>query len=129
MAHDQAYVFDTLGEPHGSFILPGEEVAERLYLQLQLLRKQLAAGETVRKPIAAASDLPSSTTAPLRQAVESMANLVAGAPVDKLGQPAVDVWLARAAEAMDSVVRKSLEMRVVALLLPNIWPFNRSIGD
>jgi hypothetical protein len=129
MAHDQAYVFDTLGEPHGSFILPGEEVAERLYVQLQLLRKQLAAGETVRKPIAAAVNLPSSTTAPLRQAVESMAKLVAGAPVDKLGQPAVDVWLARAAEAMDSVVRKSLEMRVVALLLPNIWPFNRSIGD
>lgn len=128
MAHDQAYVFDTLGEPHGSFILPGEEVAERFYLQLQLLRKQLAAGETVERPIAAAVNLPSSTTAPLRQAIESMANLVATAPVDKMGQPAVDVWLARAAEAMDSVVRKSLEMRVVALLLPNIWPFNRAAG-
>ena len=52
--------------------------------------------------------------------------LVGTAPVDKPGQPAADVWLARAAEAMDSVVRKSLEMRVVALLLPNCWPFNRS---
>lgn len=126
MAHDQAYVFDTLGEPHGSFILPGEAVAERLYLQLQLLRKRLAAGEAVEKPVADAVDLPADTTAPLRQAIESMANLVATAPVDKVGQPAVGVWLARAAEAMDGVVRKSLEMRVVALLLPNIWPFNRA---
>jgi hypothetical protein len=126
MAHDQAYVFDTLGEPHGSFILPGEAVAERCYLQLQLLRKRLAAGEAVEKPLAAAAALPADTTAPLRQAIESMANLVATAPVDKVGQPAVDVWLARAAEAMDSVVRKSLEMRVVALVLPNVWPFNRA---
>lgn len=128
MAHDQAYVFDTLGEPHGSFILPGEEVAERYYLQLRRMREQLAAGEVVEKPPAAAVELPSSTTAPLRQAIESMANLVATAPVAKVGQPAVDVWLARAAEAMDSVVRKSLEMRVVALVLPDAWPFNRSAG-
>ena len=128
MAHDQAYVFDTLGEPHGSFILPGEAVAERLYLQLQLLRKRLAAGEAVERPLASVAELPADTTAPLRQAIESMANLVATAPVDKVGQPAVDVWLARAAEAMDSVVRKSLEMRVVALLLPNVWPFNRATG-
>ncbi len=128
MAHDQAYVFDTLGEPHGSFILPGEAAAERFYLQLQLLRKRLAAGEAVEKPLAAVAELPADTTAPLRQAIESMANLVATAPVDKVGQPAVDVWLARAAEAMDSVVRKSLEMRVVAMLLPNVWPFNRATG-
>ena len=126
MSHDQAYVFDTLGEPHGSFILPGEAVAERCYLQLQLLRKRLAAGEAVERSLAAVAELPADTTAPLRQAIESMANLVATAPVDKVGQPGLDVWLARAAEAMDSVVRKSLEMRVVALLLPNVWPFNRA---
>ena len=36
-----------------------------------------------------------------------------------------EAWLARADEAMDSMVRKSLEMRVVVLLLPNVWPFNR----
>jgi hypothetical protein len=125
MAHDQAYVFDTLGEPHGSFILPGEEVAEHYYRQLQLLREKLAAGESAERPVSAALDLSTVATAPLRRAIESMAGLVASAPVDKIGQPVVDVWLARAAEAMDSVVRKSLEMRVVAVLLPNIWPFNR----
>ena len=56
-----------------------------------------------------------------------MAGLVASVPGDNPGKPAVDVWLARAREAMDSVVRKSLEMRVVALLLPNVWPFNRNL--
>jgi hypothetical protein len=34
MGPDQAYVFDTLGEPHGSCILPGEEALEALYLDL-----------------------------------------------------------------------------------------------
>lgn len=129
MAHDKAYVFDTLGEPHGSFILPGEDVAERLYLQLKQLRAQLAAGDKGEPLQIAAVDLPAGITDPLRRAIESMASLVASAPVDKPGQPAAEVWLARAAEAMDSVVRKSLEMRVVALLLPNMWPFNRAARD
>ena len=126
MAHDQAYVFDTLGEPHGSFILPGEEVAEHCYLQLQRLRTQLAAGDRIAPPVVPAVDLPESTTGPLRLAIESMVRLLATAPVDNAGQPAVDVWLSRTAEVMDSVVRKSLEMRAVGLLMPDVWPFNRS---
>lgn len=126
MGHDQAYVFDTLGEPHGSFILPGEDVAEQYYLQLGRLREQLQAGAAVQCPAASAMTLPAATTAPLRKAVESMAALLAGVPVDDPPKSAVDVWLARSAEVMDSVVRKSLEMRVVALLLPGVWPFNRS---
>jgi hypothetical protein len=125
MGHEQAYIFDTLGEPHGSFIVPGEDVAEQYYLQLQQLRGQLTAGATVERPAPIASVLPADTTAPLRRAIESMAALAASVPVDNPGQPAVDVWLARATEAMDSVVRRSLEMRVVALVLPNLWPFNR----
>ncbi len=127
MGHDKAYVFDTLGEPHGSFILPGEDAAERCYLQLRQLRDRLAAGEAVERLQAAAAELPADTTAPLRRAIESMAALAASVPTDDPGEPAVQVWLARAAEAMDSVVRKSLEMRVVALLLPDFWPFNRGV--
>lgn len=127
MGHDKAYVFDTLGEPHGSFMVPGEDVAERYYLQLLQLRDQLKAGTAVQRPVDPATALPADTTAPLRRAIESMAALVASVPNDNPGKPAVDVWLARAAEAMDSVVRKSLEMRVVALLLPNLWPFNRAL--
>jgi len=126
MGHETAYVFDTLGEPHGSFILPGEEVAEHYYLQLQQLRQQLLDGEPVRRPTVAGPEPPADTTAPLRRAIESMATLVATVPVDEPGKPAVDVWLARSEEAMESVVRRSLEMRVVALLLPDWWPFNKA---
>ena len=126
MAHDQAYVFDTLGEPHGSFILPGEDVAEHYYLQLQQLSSQLKTGESVQPSDGTVRALPSTVTASLRRAIETMAGLVASVPLDNRGQPAVEMWLARAGEAMDSVVRKSLEMRVVALLLPDVWPVNRA---
>jgi hypothetical protein len=125
MGHDQAYVFDTLGTPHGSFILPGEDVAEQYYLQLQQLRRELLEGSVILPPVPVAMDLPSDTTAPLRRAIEAMAGLVATVPLDNPGQTSVDVWSARAAAAMDAVVRKSLEMRVVALWLPDIWPFSR----
>jgi hypothetical protein len=126
MDHRQAYVFDTLGEPHGAFILPGEEVAEQYCLQLRELSEQLKSGVVVAPPAPVAAELPASTTAPLRRAIAAMAELVASAPRDNPETPAVEDWLARAATAMDAVVRRSLEMRVVALLLPNTWPFNRS---
>lgn len=127
MSHDKAYIFDTLGEPHGSFILPGEDVAEDYYLQLQQLRDQLLQGAPVVVPARPEKELPADTTAPLRQAIASMAALLADVPLNDPGQPVVDKWLARANQAMDSVVRKSLEMRVVALILPNVWPFNRAL--
>lgn len=126
MDHETAYVFDTLGEPHGSCVVPGEEVAEHYYLQLQQLRQQLVAGTPVQRPAFPGMEVPAGVTAPLRRAIESMAALITGAPVEEPLKSAVDVWLARSEEAMDSVVRKSLEMRVVALLLPDRWPFNRS---
>jgi hypothetical protein len=124
MGHDKAYVFDTLGEPHGSFMLPGEEVAEQLYRQIQGLREKLMAGEPLERLDPDGLALPPDVTGPLRRAIEGMREVVASVPVDDTGKTG---WLARAAEAMDSVVRKSLEMRVVALLLPNLWPFNRNV--
>ena len=125
MTHDQAYVFDTLGEPHGSFILPGEEVAEFYYLQLQRLQNDLRQGEIIRRPSPDNKELPAGTTAPLRKAICTMADLVKSVPVENVEQAAVDMWLSRVDSAMDAVVRKSLEMRVVGLWLPNNWPFNR----
>ncbi len=126
MDHRQAYVFDTLGEPHGAFILPGEDVAEQYYLQLQQMCDQLKAGVTVARPAPLAMDLPAATTAPLRRTIACMAEVASCVPIDNPALAAVDAWLARATAAMDAVVRRSLEMRVVALLLPNIWPLNRS---
>ncbi len=128
MGHDQAYVFDTLGEPHGSCILPGEDVAEHYYRLLQRQCRQLSSGEVAERADMELPLLPTATTAPLRQAIATMTALAASVPLDKPAKAAVDDWLARAHGAMDSVVRKSLEMRVVALLLPNIWPFNRAVS-
>lgn len=127
MGHEQAYVFDTLGEPHGSFILPGEDVAEHYY---QVLRRQLQQVEegSVEQVALAVPPLPVDTTAPLRKAIATMATLAANAPLD-CEQPGVAAWKASAGEAMDSVVRKSLEMRVVAVLLPDRWPFNKSLAS
>lgn len=124
--HRRAYVFDTLGEPHGAIILPGERVAEHYYVQLRQISAQLRAGIAVSPPAAPAEPLPATTTAALRRAIAAMAELVASVPRDAPGAHAVEEWLARAATAMDAVVRRSLEMRVVALLLPDRWPFNRS---
>lgn len=126
MDHRQAYVFDTLGEPHGAFILPGEEVAESYYLQLRQLSQQLQAGIAATPSVPQVKELPANTTAALRRAIAAMAELVASVPRANSQAQAVQDWLSRAAQAMDAVVRKSLEMRVVALLLPNMWPFNRS---
>ena len=60
----------------------------------------------------------------LRAAIDHMLAVARKAPVGNSSQGA-SVWLKRAEAAMDSVVRKSLEMRVVAVLLPGGWPFRR----
>jgi hypothetical protein len=35
-------------------------------------------------------------------------------------------WYERARTAMNRVVRESIEIRAVALLSPDVWPFNRT---
>lgn len=124
MNHETAYVFDTLGEPHGSFTVPGEEVAEHYYRQLCQLCRQFKEGAPVRVETAEPRS-PQKTTAPLQKAIDTMAALVARAPAHEAAQPVIDEWLAQAVSAMNSVVRKSLEMRVVAVVMPDLWPFNR----
>lgn len=108
----RAYVFNTLGTPHGACILPGEAQAEQLYRALQaaaraMAQRDLAALQSVTVPDI--GDLPPDCTAPLQRAIEAMAALLR----DKPGQ--VDAgWMQRALVAMDGVVRKSIEMRLVA---------------
>jgi hypothetical protein len=98
----RAYVFNTLGNPHGSCTLPGEAVAEQCYKALQAAMR---AEDFVVPDIAA---LPADCTAPLRKAIDNMIALLDEFKV----QPAAD-WQQRALAAMDSVVRKSIEMRTV----------------
>ena len=129
MDSSRAYVFDTLGTPHGSVILPGENVAEHHYLQL------LAACEAFR-----ARDLPAlrqathgvspslaaETTAPLRETIDRMDTLIKEARAAEQDEFLDTDWCERAERAMERVVRKSIEMRGVAILTPDVWPLNRS---
>lgn len=118
-----AYVFSTLGTPHGSFILPGEAAAETRYRRIMGL---LAAVERRDEAAAArllAADEPADTvaTAALRQAIAAMDDLLAEARACAAALCRGDdarAWSTRAAAAADRVVRKSLEMRAIGVLLP-----------
>jgi hypothetical protein len=123
MGPDQGYVFDTLGEPHGSCILPGEEALEQLYLALGRALEAVAAGGVgALREIAAARppSLPDVTTEAIRHAWLHMTELLREA-----GSQAAEIcasgqhWSLRARTAMDAVIRKSVEMRMVATLLPD----------
>jgi hypothetical protein len=124
-----AYVFETLGTPHGSFVVPGEEVAERCYRALEGVTKAVRQGDpaALRHVTEGVSDLPAPavTTPALGRAIDAMGSLLqeahegASALCTGAGR---DEWLSRARAAMDRVVRKSLEMRVVALRVPRAWP-------
>lgn len=118
------YVFETLGTPHGSFILPGEARAD-------LRRQQLLdAIDAVRRrdPPAAARALadaddvgPEPATPSLRRAITAMEALIAEARAHapelcRAEDPTE--WSTRASAAADHVVRKSLEMRALAWLTP-----------
>jgi hypothetical protein len=118
MGHDRAYLFDTLGEPHGAFSQPGEASAEYYYRYLADACAALEAGREPGPPPGEAPTLPADTPVPVRAAVTELARVAGGASADPQ-------WREQVRRAMDSVIRKSLEMRVVALLLPGMWPFNR----
>lgn len=123
-----AYVFETLSTPHASFIVPGEERAEGLYRRLvaavdAVSRRDEAAAVRALAPVEACGCEPA--TAALRRAVTAMEALVdeGRATVSALcrGEDPRR-WSARAAEAAERVVRKSLEMRMIAVMLPALWP-------
>jgi hypothetical protein len=122
----RAYIFNTLSTPHGAFILPGEAAASLRYLRLQSALDALRDGDArALADCTAALDaaLPPDTTAPLRAAIETLDALLAEAHGNVLSLAAD--WSERARTAMDRLVRKSIEMRAVAVVLPDVWPFNR----
>jgi len=120
MGPDQAWVFDTLGEPHGACILPGEDALEQLSLGLGRACEAVAAGDAGALRAVAASPppaLPEVTTEAIREAWRRMTALLGeaearAAEIAASGEP----WLSRARAAIDGVIRKSVEMRLVARL-------------
>jgi len=122
MGPERAYLFDTLSTPHGAFILPGEDRAELLYLRLREARKFVEL-----KDVAALQGLVTKVqpetknpiTKSLSDAIAALENCLAEAAERAhalcSGAESAD-WDTRAASAMDRVVRKSMEMRVIGLL-------------
>ena len=119
MDHRNAYVFDTLSTPHGSCTLPGEDVAERLYLALEGAEAAVGEGDAAAlvdavSPVAGLAT-PTDTPPPLRDAIahmRSVAGAAANDPASVCGDGAAD-WLAESAESRQRVVRMSLELRMV----------------
>lgn len=129
----RAYVFNTLSTPHGAFILPGEAAAERRWLRLQVALdalRNLDAAALAHGTAPLDDTLPPDTTAALRDNIAAMDTLLAQAHAHAqqlcadTGTNAAS-WSARAAASMDALIRKSIELRAVAIVLPDVWPLNR----
>ncbi len=114
MGPGEGWLFDTLGAPHGACVLPGEDAIESLFRLLgDALDAHTAADARALSGIARAEppSLSDSTPAPVRAAWQRMTALLreANAPGD--------AWRVRVIDARDAVVRKSVEMRLVATLI------------
>lgn len=123
----RAYVFNTLTMAHGAFVLPGEDIAARLYVRLRRARDAVARGDRAELAEAACGERESTehvATAPLRRAIEDMDTLLNEAREDgKVSTlEAGESFRVRADAAMARVVRKSVELRAVALVMPAWWP-------
>jgi len=125
MDHRSAWVFNTLSTPHGAGVLPGEDSAERCYLALEAAGAAVAARDAAALEAAIAevdvtlSAMPQ--TDALRAAVEQMVALLDVArddPARVIGTGAA-AWSEAAALARSSVVRTSLEMRLVVTVDPD----------
>lgn len=109
-----AWVFDTLSTPHGAFVLPGEEVAAEGFRLLDRAIAALEAGRPVEASPRLAVD--AAGTDVLRDAIREMQAVLDDAPLPERGT--VTAWLQRARAAQDAVVRKSIEVRAVAVRVP-----------
>lgn len=123
----RAYVFNTLSAPHGAFILPGEAVAGRLYNQLRAAKDAVLRGDRAALAEATREQHDSTahiSTAPLRRAIDDMDALLSEvrATQGDAALTAREAFCARAAAAMDRVVRRSIELRIVSVISPSWLP-------
>jgi hypothetical protein len=123
MDHRNAHVFNTLSTAHGAGTLPGEDVAERCYLVLEVAESALVAGDTAAfsSTLSDAAELrrPQHTTPALADAIETMLALIddaTTAPSEVCGERAV-AWVTASRSARRRVVRMSLELRMVVSIV------------
>lgn len=118
MSLDKAYVFDTLGVAHGASILPGEQQAEAYYLRLNDCVNAIKNGDNERLKSLASQPkqkLPESITTPLLKAIRQMEMLLAQAAGEPLESLIQQSWDSEATTIMNSLVRKSIELRAIAI--------------
>jgi hypothetical protein len=119
MDHRSAYAFNTLSTPHGSGVLPGEDLAEWCYLALEVAESAAGAGDAdgLVEAVNAAGrpELSAPTTPALGDAIAAMVTVLddaAANPASVCGERR-DEWTAASQAARRRVVRMSLEMRMV----------------
>lgn len=121
LALGQAYVFDTLGTPHCSCVLPGEDLAADRYRRLVAAAAAIDRrdAEALRTAVAGRStgEIP---TASLRGAVAAMDALLDDAATgsELLLAGGAGEWIRHAESARATVVRSSIELRALVLRLP-----------
>lgn len=122
----RGYVFETLSTAHGAFVLPGEEVAAVLWRRLgdALAALGEADGDAMREAGQVGEvSVDEGTPAPLRGAIDRMRGLLGEAAGDSAGiLAAPGRWRTQAEDLRTRLVRKSIEMRIVALVVPDVWP-------
>jgi hypothetical protein len=119
MDHRSAHVFDTLSTPHGSAVLPGEDVAERCYRALEAAEAAVERGDgaELARVVSEAGDLqaPERVTPALGQATTDMVALLVEAGSDPAGtcDGNAAAWVTASRDARRRVVRMSVELRLV----------------
>lgn len=122
----RGYVFETLSTAHSAFVLPGEDRAERLLVELARLEQSLRPpGRVELNGILAGlrgtleADTSAPRTRPLMNAIETGFDLMdeACSVVSTGDIPAtwLEGWRARLEVLRHRLTRKSLEMRLVAI--------------
>lgn len=123
MDHRSAYVFNTLGTPHGAVVLPGEDVAAELVGLVGEISKALRAGQTDDVwTLAARSERigqAEETTPALERAIADLRRLAseAGSDPAALRGDRAESWLDAANRVAARLTRCSLEMRIVASIV------------
>jgi len=119
MDHRNGYVFNTLSTPHGSGVLPGEDVAEWCYRALEEAESAVGSGDVdgLVEAVTAAgrSELTVPTTPAVSDAIGAMVTVLDDAAADPVGVcgERSGEWVAASRAARRRVVRMSLEMRMV----------------
>lgn len=121
MSHNEALVFDTLGMCHGAATLEGEKQAEEYFLRLSQCLEALDANNEIEfKSIATKEKLklPEKLTLGLKLAIEKMESLLNHAATETQSvMKDGSSWKAEAEKVLQSLIRKSIELRAVGLIL------------